>query len=364
MVQLGKKVETYSYKFEAEQFNQPFCDILEKYLGVKHNWTTIKAKDIENGLKTYSLYFNKPTNWPNYAIQTQKVCEKIRQNGFLHCHTGDGCDDIFLGYPNVHLRSKIINSPIKIPKWLLDLITSVLRWRGFESMFGHMYTVGLNVIRSLARDHPERGYLTYRVFDEHSINHMRVHPRYKQRYTIEEILSELTVGLKNLSSDRLAYLGKYVINPNWVKMIGSADSTGITMQSPYIHIGLMTFARNIPDDLCRPKEKTASKVTGKYILMKMAEEKKMLPPTLIYQRKFPAVDAPIDKWYAKNIRDTVLSTFRKLPFDYDQKFVGKLLKPKIAEAIYKKLISLDQLSSSHGPSLLATYASLCSALSD
>ncbi len=94
----------------------------------------------------------------------------------------------------------------------------------------------------------------------------------------------------------LAYLGKGAISPNKVKIAGSSDSSGVAIHAPYMHAGMANFARSIPDNLCRPDEESKSRVTGKYILMKMAEKKGLLPYDCIYQKKLAAGDAPIDDW--------------------------------------------------------------------
>jgi hypothetical protein len=364
LVRLGKEVETFTYQYSDESYNQPNVDTLQKFLGHKHHWIRVTEEDLRAGLMNYSYRYNKPTNWPNYVVQTHKLCDEIRRLGILHCYSGDGCDDVFLGYPIVHLRARLFGGSFRLPIPILNFMLTLAKVPYLENIMGHVYTVWLNVCRSLARKWPERGYLTFRVFDELCLQKLRKNNCPEQAFTIDEILAELTHGLENLSPDRLAYLGKFVINPNWVKMTGSSDCTGIAIHSPFIHAGMAKFSRGIPDYLCRPKEKTESKITGKYILMKMAEKKKLLSYDSIYQRKFPAVDAPIDDWYQGPLNETVLGIIKHLPFDYDKKYVESMTRKKVVESIYKKIVPLDRICSSLTISLLSTYASFTKALSD
>lgn len=206
--------------------------------------------------------------------------------------------------------------------------------------------------------------MTFRVFDENSLDRLRSGEVIKQAASIDEILSEMVRDMGDLSPDRLAYLGKFLINPNWVKMVGSSDGTGISIHSPYIHSGMVQFAREIPDDLCRPPDTAETRECGKYILMKMAEKKGLLPHESIYQRKFPAVNAPIDTWYAGPLRDLMTCLVAGLPFKPDMNYVGELIDPKLVEKIYKKYCSLDDICSSHPVSLLVTYASFTQALKE
>lgn len=358
---LGKKVETFSFFYDDSQFNQAHTDTLADYLNIKHNWIPITKEIIRDGLQSYSLKFNKPTNWPNYVIQTEYLCSEIRKAGFLHCYTGDGCDGVFLGYPRTHTMAKFYQSSIRIPQLILKLMLYIAQWSVFEYALGRPYRIALNILRNLGRAMPMRGYLNFRVFDEISLNHLRTDLAPEQELSVEEILRELTKKLCELTPDRLAYHGKAAASANKSKMLGSSHSVGITITSPYLHPGLDALAKQLPDQLCRPNKDTVTAVTGKYILMKMAEKKKLLPKEIIHQRKISAVEAPIDDWYFGPLKNYVMEVVQGLPFDYNELYIRNLLRPKLAEKYYKSFISSDHLTT-HGISLLATYASFTKAL--
>jgi len=90
--------------------------------------------------------------------------------------------------------------------------------------------------------------------------------------------------------------------------------------------------------------------------MKMAETKGLLAPEIIYQAKRSPVQAPVDSWYAGPLRSFMIETVRDLPFDYDERYIEALLRPKLSEDLYRKYVDLGNLAS-HGIALLATYAS-------
>jgi len=127
---------------------------------------------------------------------------------------------------------------------------------------------------------------------------------------------------------------------------------------------MANFARCIPDTLCRPDEESKSKVTGKYILMKMAEKKGLLPYDCIYQEKVAAVDAPIDDWYEGPLKPGLLKILKGLPFPFNSRYVEEMMRQKAIEKLYKKHLAPDQICSSHTISLLCTYASFTRALKD
>lgn len=354
--QLGKNVETFSFYYKSDEYNQPHTDTLASYLGIKHNWVPITSQLISDGLSNYAFFFNAPSNWPNYLIQTKHLCSVIRERGFYHCYSGDGCDSVFLGYPGTHKRALVFNSLISLPPQIVKTLLRLIERPSLEKRLGHPYRVALNIIRSLGRQKSIREYLTFRIFDELSLKQLRVNKAPKQEMEIEEILQILSSSLIGISPIRIAYLGKSAVSPNKAKIVGSSDSTGVVINSPYLHLGLKNLALNLPEQLCRPQQKNPSSVTGKYILMKMAEKKKLLPKDVIYQKKVAAVDAPIDNWYAGSLRPLLIELVKGLPFYYSERYINALIKIKLAESLYKKFIAPDKVIS-HAVSLLITYAS-------
>lgn len=361
---LGKEVETFTFCYEDETFNQGHIDTLQNFLGHKHHWVKITEEHLQEGLENYAPNYNRPTNWPNYVIQTKVLCDEIRKQGIRFCYSGDGCDGVFLGYPIVYLRSKLFSAPIKIPKFILTPILALAQFPLWERLGGHVFTIALNILRSFARTWPERGHLTLRIFDEIGIKRLRQGEQPPQALPLDIILSKLSSGLESLTPARLAYLGKGAISPNKVKIAGSSDSSGVAIHAPYMHAGMANFARSIPDSLCRPDEESKSSVTGKYILMKMAEKKGLLPYDCIYQKKLAAVDAPIDDWYEGPLKPSLLKVLGGLPFLFNSHYVEEMMRQKGLEKFYKKHLAPDQICSSHTISLLCTYASFTQVLKD
>jgi asparagine synthetase B (glutamine-hydrolysing) len=351
----GHEVETYSFHYGDPAYNQPHTDTLARHLGIRHHWIEIDRKLIEDGLRSFAQTFNQPTNWPNYVIQTAHVCQQIRAAGIGYCYTGDGCDSVFLGYPGTYRRARLFHALPELPDWVGKALVSMAARPALERRLGHPYRVALSMLRGLHRRMPARGYLSFRILDEVSLRQLRADAPPAAARDTEALINELSAPFAGLPSLRLAYLGKAAVSPNRNKMIGSADASGITIQSPYLHAGLKNFAVRLPEELMRPKDRTRSRVTGKYVLMKMAEEKGLLPPAIIYQPKMAAVDAPIDEWYAGPMRPLLLEMMDGLPFSVDSKYANRLLDGKLSERLFKRYVMVDKVIS-HAASLLATYA--------
>jgi len=352
----GKKVETYTFYFDDKKFNQSHTDTLSRYLKSKHNWVPITKEVIQDGLLNFSSKFNQVSARPHYLIQTELICSFIRKRGFSHAFSGDGCDSIFLGYPYIYRKAKIIMTLGNLPSHYLKLLLKVIAWPGFEKYLGHLYRAVCNNLKVLSRKMPERGYISYRILGEQSLNRLRLEPAPKQERDVEDILKILANDLINVHPIRLGYLGKAAPGLNRNKIEGSSESTGTIINSPYLHPGMKNLAKRLPDRLMRPQGKNPSSFTGKYIFMKMALQKELLPKEIIYQKKRTPLDTCVDTWYSGPLRSFMIESMKGLPFKYSESYVKDLIRPKLAEEFYRRFL-IDTNYAFHAIAILATYAS-------
>ena len=360
---LGKQVETFSFYYDIESFNQPHTDTLSDFLGTKHTWVLITPDIILNGHENWGLRYCQPTNWANYVIQTSHLCSIIREKGINRCYSGDGCDGTFLGYPNVHRSSSVYAGAKQLPGWILSLLLAPMRFSLTEYTLSRVYTVALSVLRSFARFGPARGFLTFRVMDELSLPRLRGDEHPFQEITVDEKLYHFSKGLSHLSYDRLAYMGKNMVSPNKAKMNGCMDNENLTVLSPYLHPELKNMGQKIPDDLLRPQglDKSQKKL-GKFILLKMIQKYNLLPDEVIYQPKISAVDAPVDDWYSHKIKNEMVEIIKGLPFKVNERYIKFLFKEHMADKLYKNYFCSDSVTS-HVIALLSTYATYTKNLS-
>lgn len=355
----GYEVETFSFHYADESYNQAHTQTVAKYLGIKHNWIPIDESVIEEGLRNFSDVFNRPTNWPSYVIQTEFLCKEIAKRGFSYCYTGDGCDALFQGYPLTFKRAQVLDRIGNIlPAKSLSLLTKAAERPLLEKSLGRPYQVGLGLLRTTQLPKDVRAMLGFRIFDPVSIKQLRTDEAPKQK-PINQTALTATKAHRGKSSAVLSYEGKKAVSPNKNKLNGSSDSSGLVIASPYMHHSVSHFAQNIPEELLRPKG-TNQPITGKYILSKMAQTKKLLPDSVIYQPKIGAADSPIEEWYESSFDSLISEQLDQLPFLYDKSYVKRLKKRGRAEKLYGKLLARSTngvITLSHCISLLMTYAS-------
>ncbi|HEX9992020.1 MAG TPA: asparagine synthase-related protein [Acidimicrobiales bacterium] len=352
---LGRRVTTFTFHFEDPTYNQRNTDVLARHLGSTHVDVPITAEVIGEGLARYSAVFNQPGHQPHYQLHTVAACAEARRRGFVHALTGDGCDNVFLGYPTVHRRATFAQRLGRVPAPVLSAALRAASPRVVEDRLGHVWRMGYGLVENLRRPWPTRGHLGPRVVNDLSLRRLRVGAPPPQAEPVDAVLDRLAAGLDDVDPYRLAFRGKGLSGQSKTKVEGASAWTGVAMSSPYLHGRVKSFATALPVALLRPGEGTAA-ATGKYVLMRMAEEKGLLPAEIVHQPKQSPVDSPVDRWYAGPLRDDVLALLDGLPFAWDRRYVEGLLRRRWAEDVYREKVSIGHYAD-HVVGILASYAS-------
>lgn len=354
LTRLGKKVETYSFSFDRREMNQgnikEFCHAIP----VDHHWVKIDPDVICKGLAEYELWFNQIASQPNYLIQFSEVIEAMHQRGIKHAFTGDGCDEIFLGYPIVYKRAMIFSRTWRLPNSIRDLLLWLTNINWLERHLGQPLRLLRNIITILSRKEPMRSHITNRIFDDSSLLQIRNKINPSQCKPSEQILEELATDVESLSTVRRAYHGKSAPGLNSTRNEGSIARTGLTIQSPFTHPLLKAYVNSLPDELHRPKNLDKHADTGKHVLMQMAQVHQLLPSSVIYQPKASPVTSPVDYWFMDQLQELPAKLLKDLPFDYNARYAASLNKYKFAEELYRR-ISMGRFAFKN-LYLLITYA--------
>lgn len=363
LTRLGKEVETFTFYYPGQKcqtYNQTHCDTLANYLNIKHNWITIDPDIYLREAKKYPQIFDRPTNWPNYVIQTAYLTYKIADRGFSFSVTGDGCDTLFQGYPGVNRGAVLYNRLSPIIKPVSTILPKIIQSKILEESLGHVYRLILRVIRNAGTPNPARTYLMMRIFDELTLVHLfGGQLREVEEKVKKEVERQVRTMPPNLSLHKLAYAGRANMGPNRTKMSGCMDVSGMPIFSPFMHHEIKAMVQQFPDELLRPQGSGHTmKDIGKDILIRMTQKHSLLPSEVIFQKKQAPVNSPIDSWYAKELAPWVIETIDRqtLSRDLDSAFARALSRPRWAEAIYKNTFSADHVTS-HALSLLLTTLS-------
>lgn len=355
---LGKEVKAYTFKYDDDVYDQGNINSVIDYLNIEHEWIEINSDIFHEGLQKYSAVFDRPTNWPNYVIQSAYLAEVAKKDGMEVILTGDGCDEAFLGYPGIYRGASFFSKNFsETQRDFFKLAKRVSQNQFLESHLGHTYRLLLRILSNLQLNKKARLYLMFRILDENTLKGLF---GWDVKYTENKVLELIKEVIKevpdDLSETILAYEGREHIIPNKIKLTGMMDVTGIPVYSPFLHQQVRDYVRQFPEAFLRPEKEAKRDSLGKYILLEMAEEHGYLPNEVIYQPKHAAVDGPLDNWYATALRSFSKGAIRNIGPIYSEKFLNRLLDEKSLDKWYRKNYSVDNITS-HAASILTTYGS-------
>lgn len=352
----GAEVFAFTFSYADAGFNQRNIDSVVEALDIEHHWVPITSESIGDGLANFADRFDRPTNWPNYVIQTAALAQVAREKDVSLLLTGDGCDEIFLGYPGIYRGSKFFNGEKTASRVTTGLAHGLLTHAWVERSLGHVYRLLHRIIRNRALPARTRLYLMFRVMDESTLSHLFGWPVKRVEQQVTGAVREVEGIIPDVSPTVLAYEGRDHIVPNRLKISGVMDTSGLPVATPYMHPLMRDFVRRIPEELLRPDGEAKRTTLGKDILLQTADEAGLLPHEVIYQPKHAAVDGPLDKWYATDLRDLIKDLIREIGPIASERNLDAIVDEKWIEKFYRKHFSVDSITS-HAASLLATYGS-------
>lgn len=352
---LGHRVHAFTFGFGDPAFDQANIDLVVETQGCEHTWIPIAPAVIGSGLQEFASVYSQPVSQPHYLLHTLEASRVVRAHGFDRVFTGDGCDAAFLGFPTVNRRARSVALGARLPPAIARMLLRASEPRVLERHLGQGWRLGRGMLEALTEQPPVRGHLPFAVLGELSRSRLRVDGPPQQAEPILAIRLRLAEGTQHLDPTRRAFHGHALTGQSAAKVDGAVAVTGVAQCSPYLDPGVREFARALPTELLRP-DGSGVAALGKDLLMRTVLDHELLPRAVVLQPKQSPSTSPVDRWYSGPLRPLVLECLEGLPFEWDRRYVEDLLRPKRAEDLYRRRISLDQYAF-RAIGLLLTYAS-------
>jgi asparagine synthase (glutamine-hydrolysing) len=322
------KLKSFSIGFKESKFDESeYARKVAQYIGTDHYSYTVQERDAVELVEEYVQHFDEPFA-DTSAIPTMLV-SKLARKEVTVALTGDGGDELFLGY-GAYTWAKRLNSPWwKLASPLLKQVLSAMpssRWK----RIAHLFT---SVDPASQRKHifsQEQYFFTdeevhYRLLTDESM--------YKPwLYDDFRYLSVLSDAERQALFDFQFYLRDDLL----VKVDRASMYYGLECRSPLLDHRLAEFSVNLPEDL-----KKANGIS-KVLLRKMLYE---LVPEKFFDRPKWGFSVPLSQWLKRDLnylldylseeqlqRTKVFNTF------FVRNLVGRFLKGE--DYLYNRLWTL------------------------
>ncbi len=305
-----KKIKTFTIGFEEQQFDESkYAKSIAKHLGTEHNEMIVSMTDLLNNIENVSEIYDEPFGDSSF-LPTEILC-KHASKSLKVVLSGDGGDEIFLGYNRYLLSKKIERFNMLVPYKLRILLQKLIKVipLGFfdylsspiQKKFGlHGFSHKVQKLTNLLSYNDDIDfYKKLNLIDNSNFDII-------DNNAIFEKYDDL------LRSTQINDINYYLSNDILVKVDRASMSNSLEVRSPFLDSVLSNEALKIPADL---KIKNQAL---KHILKTHLE--KFIPKKL-FERPKMGFAIPLDVWLNKkhviDLFDDVFndSDWEKLSFD-------------------------------------------------
>lgn len=285
--QSSQPVNTFTIGFDVAKFDETkyaneVADVLHTNQRVFHLTDTDSLGIVDNLVKYYDEPFSAPSCIPSYL-----VCNKAKEHVTV-AMSGDGGDELFMGYGYYNLYKKLKSIYNKVPAIGRELLSKLLYMRGGKyergsRLFQLKHDDGL-----LVRIWAEEQYM----FKEEEISEL-----FGEKYTHKSLIPSWqninSMPIDDFEKISLFDYTQYLSNNLMYKMDSASMANSLEVRNPYLDYRLVELAMNMP---------LSCKINNgeqKYLMKKLLE--RYLPKHLVYRYKW-GFPAPIGEWLYKDLR--------------------------------------------------------------
>ncbi|AXH08482.1 asparagine synthase (glutamine-hydrolyzing) [Malaciobacter halophilus] len=277
----GKKIHTFSVGYdEYENYSElKYAQLTAKHIGSIHHPLVISQKDFINSFEETLEALEEP-HADSAAIPLFLLTKKIKQMGIKTVLSGEGSDEIFLGYDNY---------------------AKFLKYYEFEKTLHKNQTNFLNsIISALQNNTKESEYLRRIIKKENLYNGFgEVYTAIQKKKLFKKVPTFKSETAKKDPVDWMSYidlkvwLGQGLLSK--VDRVSMANS--LEVRTPFLDYNLVNYMFSIDS-----KIKVGD--TNKYLLKKIAS--KYIPEKIIRRTK-KGFNSPFNEWIQKEYKDEILN---------------------------------------------------------
>jgi asparagine synthase (glutamine-hydrolysing) len=278
------RLKTFSIGFDESKFDESkYSQSVADHLGTEHYSYILKERDAVELVGQYIDHFDEPFA-DTSAIPTMLLSRLAREKVTVAL-TGDGGDELFLGYGMYTWANRLANPCMKIFRPLLKQalrLTPSSRWKRANYLFN-------KVSRENLRKHifsQEQYFFSDEELKDELIQDKNLYPIWK--YDDFQYLSILSDAERQALFDFQFYLRDDLL----VKVDRASMFYGLECRSPLLDYRLAEFSINLPEQL--KKKGTVSK----YLLKKMLYE---IVPEKFFNRPKWGFSIPLAEWMRKDL---------------------------------------------------------------
>ena len=312
--QSTKNIKTFSIGFDNPEYNEaPYAKEVAKHLDTEHHEFIFTPKDVLGLLEDFDYYYDEPFGDAS-ALPTMLLAKKTKEHVTVAL-SGDGGDELFLGYERYFFTQNYYQKLQKVPSWMRGIISLGMGVLPHDRLKKMSYPVGnlsLENLYGVISTSVKPWELT-KIFSDDFIkeNFGSTDIGYldllgsKESFSENEIIDSLSrVDIQN-------YLSEDILT----KVDRASMKYSLEARVPLLDHRLVELATSIPTDI---KLKYGPKSILKEILYKYV-------PKELIERPKRGFSVPLQHWFRDELRDVLMAKIDNLDEKFNKAYVNKLV---------------------------------------
>ncbi len=326
----NRKIKTFTIGFEDKSYNEAtYAREIAKKIGSEHHEYIFKIGDVIDLMEDMDRYYDEPFGDAS-ALPTM-LLSKFTKESVTVALSGDGGDELFLGYDRYFFVNRYYNILKNIPQPLRDIISLLFKYSNQDRLEKMSYP-----IKHLTRDNLYSVMATYvkpwvmsSIFSREFIEESFRESQYLEFLNISEFNPD--DPFDNYSKiDFYRYLPDDILT----KVDRASMRYSLEVRVPLLDHRLVEFAYSLPTEI---KLKNGAKSILKDILYRE------IPRELIDRPKM-GFAVPLKEWFRGELKDMLQSKIESLDSRFNRDYLMKLFrehqKGKNYEYIFWNLMRL------------------------
>ena len=282
----NKSIQTFSvgYETHTKYSELPYAKLLSKHINSNHHEIVLNKQNFIDSFEDVLDSMEEPHGDPA-SIPLDYLCKHIKNCGIKTVLSGEGSDEIFLGYDNYAKFDKFYNFKQSLSTEQKEFMR-------------------LNLVSSLSKTNKESDYIKRVLNDETIYNGFGEIFTYNQKKLLfKKVPTFKSIKEKSNHVDWMSYIDLKI----WLgdALLSKVDkismNNGIETRNPFLDFNLVDLSFKIDSNL-----KLGN--TNKYLLKKVAS--KYIPSEIINRSK-KGFNSPYNEWLHEEFKDELLNTVLK-----------------------------------------------------
>lgn len=314
MMQSGssKPIKTFTIGFEDGKYNESlYAKEVAKHIGSDHYEYIFKASDVITLMEDFDTYYDEPFG-DSSALPTM-LLSKFTKEHVTVALSGDGGDELFLGYDRYFLTQKYYTLFKKFPQFSRDALSALFKISHQDKLeklsypLKHLTQQNLYSVISTSTKPWELS----KLFSQEFVNDSFIEPNFLSLQGLEDFNRDDM--LDNFSK---IDFHRYLVDDILTKVDRASMKYSLEARVPLLDHRVVEFAYSLPTDL---KLKYGSKSILKDVLYQY------VPKELIDRPKM-GFAVPLKHWFRDELKDVLYAKIETLDERFNKQYLKKLFK--------------------------------------